>query len=483
MIKPKKISGFNELLPEEELIQQYLLKIIKDEFNLNAFLPIETASVETNEVLQAKEGIETKEIYQLTKLSDNTDVKDFSLRFDLTLPLARYVSQNYGQLIFPFKRYQIQKVWRGERPAKGRFREFYQADIDIIGENTLSKTYDAEIVTIINNIFTKFNIGDFNIKVNNRKLQLGLFEELSIPSKEKVKSFSDAIENDIDISKYITDRRDEKTYKSFKLMKRDQIEQSFIELERGKVIKVLDDIDKLSKEKIKENLISLSVSEKDIDILMSFVSLSNNIDDIAAFSKNKTYQEGIFEIKEFINDLSMLGMNLSNLKLDTSIARGLGYYTGMIFETELTDIQEAGSICSGGRYDNLTKDYSKINLPGVGMSIGLSRLISIILDKKIIPLPPQRNADFLILTSLDKEKMINITKEIREMGIPCELSFFNNYKKEIKYALRKNYRFILLSERNSDSFILRDLYEEDRSISDKVMPKEFLLMLLSNQSL
>lgn len=477
MINTSKISGFNELLPEEEIIQQYVLDIVKKEFKLNAFLPMETASVEKNEVLMAKDGIETKEIYQLTKLSKSDDVKDFSLRFDLTLPLARYVSQNYSKLVFPFKRYQIQKVWRGERPAKGRFREFYQADIDIIGENKLSLSYDAEIISIINNIFKTLNIGDFKFKINNRKLQLGLFQELNLIPKEKIIDFIESLKNNYSLDPFINDKRDETLFNTWKKLDQKEIERRFIENQENKILKILDDAEKISIYKIKESLVDLSISKEAIEKLIEFINLPKDISTIESFSNNELYQEGIANLKEFLSEIDYLGVKKDNIQIDTKIARGLGYYTGIIFETELLNDASLGSVCSGGRYENLTKDYSKIKLPGVGISIGISRLISIILEKKLVQLPNQRNAEYILFTSKDKKEMIELSREIRNNDIPCEITFLDSYKKEIKYALKKGYRYAILSK-GDGQFILRDLNETERDKSDRVILKQFLLMLL-----
>ena len=417
VITPKPISGFKEYLPEEELIQQTVIDIVKDEYSSAGFMPLETASVERNEILEAKGGIDSKEIYTIGKLGEDKN-KEFSLRFDQTVPFARYVAQNYGQLIYPFKRYQIQKVFRGERPAEGRFREFYQADIDVIGDNTLSRSYDAEILSVISRIFTRLNIGGFKIRVNNRKLQLGLFQEYGIENQ-------------------------------------------------GDILKALDKLDKLSRENVKEILLK-TISEENSERLLDFALIGmDNFDKVKSFSTNELYQEGIQELEELLEEADLLGVKKENISVDTKIARGLDYYTGIIYETDLTSDLSLGSVCSGGRYDDLASTYTKQKLPGVGISIGISRLVYSILKNKLMELPSQNNADYLIFTSNDKLKMLKVAKYLRDKGESCELSFLSNFKKEMKFAQKKGYTKIVISNPNDDkSFIIRDLTIQDRENSD-----------------
>lgn len=390
-------------------------KYYKKEYELAGFLPLETASVEKNDILLAKGGINTKEIYTLGKLNNENEKKSISLRFDQTVPLARYTAQNYGKLIFPFKRYQIQKVFRGERPGEGRFREFYQADIDVIGDNELSNSYDAEIISIINRIFTNLNIGKFKIKINNRKLKKGLMEELNI-SKEK----------------------------------------------EQEIFRILDKLDKLSKEDIL-NILKNEISEEDALKLLDF-ALSKELNE--NYSRNETYQQGIKEINTLLEEVYLFGVDKNNIAIDLSIARGLDYYTGTIYETFLEELPELGSICSGGRYDDLASTYTKQKLPGVGISIGLSRLVDAIIKNSLIKIPSQKNAKYLVFTNEDKEKMLKVATKLREEGNQTEISFLSSYKKEMKYAQKKGYQYIVISGDNN-KYIVRDLSFKDRDKSDK----------------
>jgi len=415
MIIPKPISGFKEYLPEEEKIQKEIIKIIETEYNIAGFIEIDTSIIERNKILLAKGGLETKEIYTIGKMGDKKE-KEFSLRFDQTIPFARYVAQNYGKLIYPFKRYQIGKVYRGERPADGRFREFYQADIDIIGDKTLSLSYDAEIISIINNIFKKINIGKFQIRINNRKLQLGLIEEYNITNT-------------------------------------------------GWILKTLDKLDKLPKEEI-FNLLKEKLEEKIAQKLIDFATLErNNKEVIKSFSNNELYQEGVKELIQVIEEANLMGVEKENIIIDTSIARGLDYYTGTIYETYIEADKNIGSVCSGGRYENLASEYTKQKLPGVGISIGVSRLVYSIIKNKLKETPTQKNAEYLVFTNRDKEKMLKVVKKMRNLGMSCEISFLDSYKKEIKLAQKKGYTKIVFAVDYDDRIIIRDLLK-DRKESD-----------------
>lgn len=486
IVKPQPISGFPELLPEEELLFQDVLNVIKEEYSMNGFLPIETASVERNEILMAKGGINTKEIYQLGKLGRDDEKKEFSLRFDLTVPFARYTTQNLGKLVFPFKRQQIQKVWRGERPGKGRFREFYQADIDIIGETELSMSYDAELLSIIFNIFTKLNIGGFKIRVNNRKLQKGLIDEYKLPIDNRLKKLVNLLKDCTQESPYNPETYlKSKLEKSFSLDKREtemvynwinfkneKIEFLFKEFEEERIIKCLDDIDKVHRNQLFERLTKkLEVPEEYANKLLNFALSAKIITEekelfefIKKYSNNRIYQQGIIELENLLDEAYLLGVKKENISFDPKIARGLNYYTGVIYETDLEKDPHLGSICSGGRYENLLGSFSKNKLPGVGISIGVSRLMSSILDNKLLDMPSQKNATILVLTSKDKKKMLPLSKVIKNLGISCELSFLN-VNKEYTYAIKKGFRFLLLSG-EGDSLILRDLTQKDRKNSD-----------------
>lgn len=327
IVEPSILSGFMELLPKEQMILTKMTDTIKKTFESYGFIPLDTPVLEKSEVLLAKSGGETaKQVYRFNK-GDS----DIAMRFDLTVPLARYVAQHYGELTFPFRRYHIGKVYRGEKPQKGRFREFYQCDIDIIGNGSLGIVNDAEIVSIIFSTFKALNIGSFKIMINNRKLLNGYFEYLQI-------------ENTVD------------------------------------TLRIVDKIDKIGRDNVKKELVKeVGITEAVADEVLSFLDNSGNIDNILANLKsynipNDKFIEGLSELEAVCENIKALGVSEEYFTLNLKIARGLDYYTGTVYETILCDYPQLGSICSGGRYDELASNYTKQSLPGVGISIGLSRL-------------------------------------------------------------------------------------------------------------
>lgn len=327
IVEPSILSGFMELLPKEQMIMTRMTDIIKKTFESYGFIPLDTPVLEKSEVLLAKSGGETaKQVYRFNK-GDS----DIAMRFDLTVPLARYVAQHYGELTFPFRRYHIGKVYRGEKPQKGRFREFYQCDIDIIGNGSLGIVNDAEIVSVIFSTFKALNIGSFKIMINNRKLLNGYFEYLQI-------------ENTVE------------------------------------TLRIVDKIDKIGRDNVKKELIKeVNLTEDTAENVLKFLDNSGSIADILEGLKaydipNDKFREGLAELEAVCENIKALGVSEEYFTVNLKIARGLDYYTGTVYETMLCDYPQLGSICSGGRYDELASNYTKQSLPGVGISIGLSRL-------------------------------------------------------------------------------------------------------------
>ncbi len=407
IIKPKSISGFPEWLPSEKILEEGMLGIIRETFEQFGFVPLETSAVERNEVLTSKGGNE-KEIYTLARLAGTPedDAKDYSLHFDLTVPLARYVAQHYGHLIFPFRRYQIQKVWRGERPQDGRFREFYQCDIDIIGEEKLSLLADAEVPSIIYQVFRKLEIGDFLIRINNRKLLSGFLLFYQVPVE---------VHND--------------------------------------VLRAIDKIEKIGREKVEKELWDeLKLSSELIADLLDLISLTGSKEEILQTLESKDYGEGfalgVSELKEVVGNLENLGVPSDYYRIDMSVARGLDYYTGTVYETILKDHRGIGSICSGGRFDNLAGNFTKKKLPGVGISIGWTRLFSRLLAAGIVQ-PGKATRSHILITTMDRsylQEYLKLATRLRELGLNVELySESKAFKKQMQYASRKGFRYVLIA--------------------------------------
>ena len=325
--EPRTLPGFMELLPSEQILFNQMKSTIEDTYKRFGFLPLDTPVIELSEVLLAKAGGETeKQIYRFNK-GDH----DLSLRFDLTVPLAKYVAKNYGNLSFPFRRYQIGKVYRGERTQKGRFREFYQCDIDIIGDGELDLINDAELPSVIYTIFTKLGFQNFTIRINNRKILNGLFESLEL-----------------------TDKATE-------------------------ILRIIDKIDKIGKDAVIEELEKIEVNKEAINKIMEFIAIEGTSDEKLQKLKelkieNETYKKGVEELEYVVKHMRLFEIPENNFSVDLTIARGLDYYTGTVYETFLNDYRELGSVCSGGRYENLAEHYTDKKLPGVGISIGLTRL-------------------------------------------------------------------------------------------------------------
>ena len=391
-VTPRILPGFMELLPPEQILFNDMYDTIREVYESFGFLPLDTPAIELSEVLLAKAGGETeKQIYRFNK-GDN----DLSLRFDLTVPLARYVAAHYNDLAFPFKRYHMSKVYRGERPQKGRFREFYQCDIDIIGSEDIDLLYDAEMPVVIYNVFKKLGIGDFTIRINNRKVLGGFFASLGL---------SDKIEE---------------------------------------ILRIIDKIEKIGKDKVILELEKLGADETAIARIIEFISITGErkamIASLRALDvENETFTLGVDELETVTDSMVTFGMPEENFRIDLSIARGLDYYTGTVYETTINGHPEFGSVCSGGRYDNLTGYYTDKKLPGIGISIGLTRLFSQLLDNGIIA-PKTGSVAKLLVIPMDKSAVsycVGLANKFRAKGIPSDVYLGEKgMKQKMKYAAR-----------------------------------------------
>lgn len=397
-VVPTTLDGFMELLPAEQILFNKMLDVIRETYELFGFSPLDTPAVEKLEVLLAKSGGETtKQILPLQKEGQ-------ALRFDLTVPLARYVAQRYRDLAFPFRRYQLAKVYRGERPQKGRYREFYQCDIDIIGDGQLGLINDAEIPSIIYAVFQRLGFGPFTIRINNRKILNGFFCSQNITGEQQ-----------------------------------------------KEVLRVIDRLDKIGKNGVSQELAELEVPEATISKIFGFIGITGKNSDIIEQLKglgiaDETFNAGVDELDTVINAIRRFGVPEENVAIDLKIARGLDYYTGTVYETALNDYPEVGSICSGGRYDNLAECYTDKNLPGVGISIGLTRLFSKLLEMQIIKTSGSTSAQLLIIPMDDQlDKAIEASARFRQSGISA-MVYSEQAKpaKAFKYANRLKVPFVAI---------------------------------------
>lgn len=413
-IKPRTPSGFPEYLPAEQIEFNRLLDIIRDTYERYGFSPLDTTDIELSEVLLAKSGGDTaNQVYRFNK--GDTDL---SLRFDLTVPLARYVAQHEGQLIFPFRRYHIGKVHRGERAQAGRFREFYQCDIDIIGSN--SPIVDAEFPAIINEIFEQFDFGEFTIHINNRKILNGFFEELGLSDKSV------------------------------------------------ETLRLIDKMEKLPKEEITKEFVKLGLSPEHIERLFTFISIDGDNSSIIKQLQNfdvssELFSQGVNELVTLINALRTIGVPEDRFHIDLKIARGLDYYTGTVYETTLDEHPEIGSVCSGGRFDDLAGVYTKSKLPGVGISIGLSRLFYKLREIGVIKPGRQSPANVIVLP-LSSEQIhygLEISDMLRKANINTLLyTEQNSIKAKFKYADRMGFRYALVlgeNEAQNKTITIKDM--------------------------
>ncbi len=389
---PRTLSGFMELLPGQQQQFERILEILRRTYSLYGFTSLDTPVIESSEVLLAKAGGETeKQIYRFTK-GDS----DLSLRFDLTVPLAKYVALHYNDLSFPFRRYQIGKVYRGERAQRGRFREFYQADIDIIGDGKLSLLNEAEIPSIIYRTFSALGLRRFQIRVNNRKILNGFYAMLGLTEKS------------------------------------------------GDIMRTVDKLDKIGPEKVRALLTGedIGISAERAEEILRFIAIrGSNAEVLAALDgyqgRSEVFDQGLAELKTVTGSLAAFGVPEGNFAVDLTIARGLDYYTGTVYETTLLDHPEIGSVCSGGRYDNLAEYYTDRQLPGVGISIGLTRLFYVLGEQGMLnPALPTAPADVLILPMTeDLSPAIALATELRSAGIRTQLHCEEKkFKAKMSYA-------------------------------------------------
>lgn len=432
MSKITPISGFGEFLPAEQKLFTRMMDIIRKHFERYGYVQIETPAVERVDTLLSKGGND-KEIYALRRLAaqeGESDEKDLALHFDLTVPLARYVAQHYGQLVFPFKRFQMQPVWRGERPQAGRYRQFYQCDIDVIGDTTLPLLYDAEVPTVMYRIFSEMNIGRFVIRLNNRKALQGALQHFGV-AEGKI----------------------------------------------GATIAVIDDMEKVPAEKTRERLAEMT---DQADALLAFFAQKLDKDAwLEAFGKldNAMVAEGVAELRDVVAAMRHMGVVDDAFVVDPTIARGLDYYTGTVYETKLVDHPAIGSICSGGRYEDLAGKFSNKKLPGVGMSIGLTRLVPQLVKAGVLQVEPTVGADVLV-TLMDASHIghtLQMAEDLRAQGITVEAVLeARKFDKQMKYADRKGAKVVVIvggDEIENGTVTLKDM----RRSQQQNCPREALV--------
>jgi histidyl-tRNA synthetase len=433
LTQARTMPGVLELLPLDQIAFQRMLDVIRRNYERFGFLPVETPVIEFSDVLLTKTGGETeRQVYFVQStgaLAQEKDRPELALRFDLTVPLARYVAEHEHDLSFPFRRYQMQRVYRGERAQRGRFREFYQCDIDVIGKDALSVRYDAEIPAVIYSVFRELDVGAFTIQMNNRKLMRGYFEGLGIDDAEK----------------------------------------------QMLVLREVDKLDKRGPQYVRDTLTgeAFGLSQEAADRILDFVQVrSTSLADAwakldALGSGGETFEQGRAELKEVLGLLRDFGVPETHFVLNLSIARGLDYYTGTVYETTLNDHPDIGSVCSGGRYENLAGQYTKSHLPGVGISIGLTRLFWQLRDAGLIE-RAQSTVDVLVtqMDAADLPHYIALATELRQAGIATEVVMEGGkLGKQFKYADRAGIRFVLVlgeDELARNVVTVKDLRREDQ---------------------
>jgi len=424
VIKPRTPPGLMELLPREQIAFQRMLDVIRRNYERFGFLPVETPVFELSEVLLTKSGGETERQVYFVQSSgtlanagekeNETNLPELALHFDLTVPLARYVAEHAHELTFPFRRYQMQRVYRGERPQRGRFREFYQCDIDIIGKQSLSIHYDAEVLAVIYAVFAELGIGQFNIQLNNRKLMRGFFQSLGVIDTQK----------------------------------------------QALILREVDKLDKHGSDYVRTTLtgnefaLSADVVQQILDFVQirstSYENALKQLDQLSAqlnTDTNDVLHEGINELREVVQLVHALGVPENAWCLNFSIARGLDYYTGTVYETVLTEHLQIGSICSGGRYENLASHYSKTHLPGVGISIGLTRLFWQLRQAGLISGVAESSVHALVALMDDTglAQSLDIARHLRAGGINTEVQMeAKKIGKQFQYASKAGIRFVVL---------------------------------------
>ncbi|MEY8402164.1 histidine--tRNA ligase [Oscillospiraceae bacterium 44-34] len=417
-VQPRTLSGFMELLPARQIQFDRMAAIIRESFSLYAYTPLDTPLIEASEILLAKGGGETeKQIYRFTK-GDS----DLSLRFDLTVPLAKYVALNYAKLAFPFRRFQIGKVYRGERAQRGRFREFYQADIDVIGDGQLDISNDAEIPAIIYRTFTSLGLKRFQIRVNNRKVLNGFYAMLGLTQKA------------------------------------------------GAIMRTVDKLEKIGEKSVRDLLTGpdIGLTNEQAAEILKFIAIKGcNADVLAALEgyrgRDPKFDEGLNELAAVAENLAAFGVPETNFVLDLTIARGLDYYTGTVYETTMLDHPEIGSICSGGRYDNLAEYYTDKQLPGVGISIGLTRLFFVLEDQGYLnDALNTAPADVLILPMTeDMGPAISLATQLRTAGVRTQIyGEQKKFKQKMNYADKLGVPYVMFlgeDEIKQDKVSLKDM--------------------------
>ena len=426
------MSGFMELLPEEQIEFDRIKAIILETYESFGFTTLDTPVIERLDILRAKDVGETAtQIYDIAPRGEETESKS-GLRFDLTVPLARYVAEHFNDLSFPFRRCHIAKVYRGERAQKGRFREFYQCDIDIIGHNTLSIRYDAEIPSIIYKLFKKLDFGKFTIRVNNRKLLNGLVDSLGCTASTE------------------------------------------------KVLGVIDRIEKISSNEFSQQLKELKLTDNMIELLIRFFDIKGDNDEVLQQLKyfgisNENYLAGLNELSILAEYMKALGVDDAYYKIDPVIVRGLSYYTGTVYETVLDNYLEIGSVCGGGRFDNLAEHYTKEKLPGVGISLGLTRLFYKLREIGLIKCTKKTTADVIVVPKDDKyiSTALNISQILRADGFKVDVLLEElNVKKKFSYVTRKDAPFAIVidEEEEKNNAVTLQYKIADGTISKLIIP-------------
>ena len=423
-IKPRTLSGFMELLPGKQAKMERMMEILRTTYAQYGFAPLDTPVIEDAQILLAKGGGETeKQIYRFTK-GDS----DLALRFDLTVPLAKYVALHYGELAFPFRRYQIGKVYRGERAQRGRFREFYQADIDIIGDGSLSILNEAEIPAVIYKIFRGFGLNRFCIRVNNRKLLNGFYAMLGLEEKS------------------------------------------------GDIMRTVDKLEKIGAEKVREILVDdLALTDEQAQGILRFMAITgSNAQVLSALEgykgRNETFDTGLSELYAVTANLAAFGVPESHFAVDLTIARGLDYYTGTVYETTLLDYPQIGSVCSGGRYDNLAEYYTDKKLPGVGISIGLTRLFYVLDEQGLLSdNAGDASVQALVLPmTADPAPAIALAETLRTGGLRVQLYGENKkFKQKMSYADKLGVPFVVLlgeDEINAGKCSVKDMRSGEQQL-------------------
>ncbi|UOV07373.1 histidine--tRNA ligase [Pseudoxanthomonas sp. F37] len=435
MIKPRTPPGVMELLPREQIAFQRMLDTIRRNYERFGFLPVETPVFELSETLLTKSGGETeRQVYFVQSTGalakEGEGLPELALRFDLTVPLARYVAEHEHELTFPFRRYQIQRVYRGERQQRGRFREFYQCDIDVIGKDALSVRFDAEILAVIHAVFSDLGIGDFTIQLNNRKLMRGFFEAQGVTDSEQ----------------------------------------------QAMVLREVDKLDKRGADYVRQTLTGegFGMSAGGVDRILDFVAVrsTGHADALARLDAlgqgSDTFNQGIAELREVLELVKALGVPESAYCLNFSIARGLDYYTGTVYETQLDGYPQIGSICSGGRYEDLASHYTKSKLPGVGISIGLTRLFWQLREAGLIAGSDESSVQAMVAL-MDEGQLaesLDIARRLRAAGINTEVQMEGRkLAKQFQYASRAGIRFVVLAgedERARGAVTVKDLLREQQ---------------------